>query len=212
MPRVRVIVQMKYKHLNQKERETIGQMKFAGYSLTKIAKQLQRAPSTISRELTRNRYPTNGRYIAYHAGPMYRGQRSRARRGSRYGQLQWIRGRHCCENTKAPSKPQDGLKGTESFGSAMRQSIAIFGWNESMEERPKEADDRSEIGHWEVDTIHGKNGASISTIVDRKSGYAMIGQLDARTVAATNKRLHHMISKHRDQFMTITSDNECESK
>lgn len=235
---------MKYKHLNQKEREIISQMKFAGYSLTKIAEHLRRAPSTISRELKRNRYPTNGRYIAYHAGPMYRGRRSRARRGSRYGQLQWLRVEALLREHFSPEQAAGWLKRHGEFKisyetiyryvwldrklggdlhtflrGARKQRRKGYGKNDSrgrlagkamIEERPEEANNRSEIGHWEVDTVHGKNRASIATIVDRKSGYLLIGQLDARTVEATNKRLHHMISKHRDQFSTITSDNGCE--
>jgi IS30 family transposase len=62
---------MKYKHLNQKEREIIAQIKFSGKSRAEMARALGRAKSTISREFTRNRYPTNERYIAYDAGPMY---------------------------------------------------------------------------------------------------------------------------------------------
>ena len=50
-----------------------------------IARRLGRSCSTISRELKRNRYPTDGRYRAYHAARMARGRRSRARSGSRFG-------------------------------------------------------------------------------------------------------------------------------
>ena len=53
-----------------------------------------------------------------------------------------------------------------------------------INERPQEANDRSEIGHWEVDTVHGKGKEGIVTIVDRMTGYVMIGKIDARSVGA----------------------------
>lgn len=77
-----------------------------------------------------------------------------------------------------------------------------------IEERPKEADERSEIGHWEVDTVHGKGRSSITTIVDRRSGYVLIGKLIARTVEDPNRRLRQLISRHAGRFITITSDND----
>lgn len=71
---------MPYKHLTDEERSQIAQLKAARHSLREIAKRLGRAASTISRELSRNRYPTDGIYRAFHAGPMYRGRRRRARK------------------------------------------------------------------------------------------------------------------------------------
>ncbi len=45
---------MNYKHLTINERVVISQLKSSGYSIRKIAKFLDRSPSTISRELKRN--------------------------------------------------------------------------------------------------------------------------------------------------------------
>ncbi len=45
---------MNYKHLTEKERYYINVRKSSGDSLHKIAKDLQRSPSTISREVNRN--------------------------------------------------------------------------------------------------------------------------------------------------------------
>jgi IS30 family transposase len=235
---------MKYRHIDDEERELIAHMKLNGKSQRAMARKLGRSPSTISRELARNRYPTDGSYKVLHAGSMARGRRRRARQGSRYGQLQWLRVEALLRQHFSPEQVSGWLRRHGEFRisyetiyryiwkdrkhggdlftclrGARKQRRKRYGKYDSrgrlagkamIEERPKEADERSEIGHWEVDTVHGKNRASIATIVDRKTGYVMIGQLDARTVEATNKRLHHMISKHRDQFMTITSDNGCE--
>ena len=86
-------------------------------------------------------------------------------------------------------------------------SRGVVAGKRKIEERPEEAENRSEIGHWEVDTVHGSGKESIATIVDRKTGYVMIGQLDNKTVKVTNKRLTDFIKKHPESFKTITSDN-----
>ena len=46
---------MPYTHLNDAEREVIGQMHHAGHSFSEIARELGRDKSTISREVVRNR-------------------------------------------------------------------------------------------------------------------------------------------------------------
>ena len=52
-----------------------------------------------------------------------------------------------------------------------------------LEERPEMADARSEIGHWEVDTVVGKKGCScLITSVDRKSRFTL-GKRVARKAA-----------------------------
>jgi IS30 family transposase len=79
-----------------------------------------------------------------------------------------------------------------------------------INERPQQANDRSEIGHWEIDTVHGKGKEGIVTIVDRKTGYVMIGQINARTVAETNSRTKKLISRCKEHFLTVTSDNGSE--
>lgn len=53
---------MNYKHLNINERIIIAQLKLSGLSIRKIAHQLDRNPSTISRELKRNSYKTGSGY------------------------------------------------------------------------------------------------------------------------------------------------------
>lgn len=82
----------------------------------------------------------------------------------------------------------------------------------SIHDRPKAANNRSRIGHWEGDTVMGPAGSKpcIVTLVERKSGYLMIGKLDDRTVASTNQRLRQLIARAPEQFKTITVDNGTE--
>lgn len=53
-----------------------------------------------------------------------------------------------------------------------------------IEERPKEAQERTELGHWEADTVAGKTGSScMVTLADRKSRF-LLGKRVSRKAAA----------------------------
>ena len=235
---------MTYRHLNDDEREQIAHMKMNGKSQRAMARKLGSAPSTISREQARNRYPTDGSYKVVHAGSMARGRRRRPRQGSRFEQIHWLEVEALLRQDYSPEQVSGWLRRHGNFNIS-HETIYRYVWEDKeaggtlsqhlrgarkqrrkgygrydsrgrlagkamIEERPPEAENRTEIGHWEVDTVHGKGKASIATIVDRKTGYVLIGKLENRTVQATNERLRQLISKHSDRFETITSDNGCE--
>src|SRR5881227_3427936 len=65
-----------YSHLLDEERDQIAVMRAAGCSICAIARVLQRATSTISRELRRNALPSGG-YSPLHADGAYRLRRRR---------------------------------------------------------------------------------------------------------------------------------------
>ena len=57
-------------------------------------------------------------------------------------------------------------------------------------ERPSGAENRSEIGHWEADTVVGKQGkACLVTLVDRKSRYLMCGKADKKNAQAVSRTM-----------------------
>jgi IS30 family transposase len=235
---------MNYRHLDDEEREQIAHMKMNGKSQRAMARTLGRSPSTINRELARNRYPTDGSYKVLHAGSMARGRRRRARQGSRFERGQWLEVEALLRQDYSPEQVSGWLERHGLFNIS-HETIYRYVWDDKraggtlhqhlrgsrkqrrkrygrydsrgrlagkamIEERPLEAENRTEIGHWEVDTVHGNRKGSIATIVDRKTGYVLIGKLEKRTAQVTNRRLHHLISKHPDRFETITSDNGCE--
>jgi IS30 family transposase len=68
------------RYLSEDERITIADRCRAGHTLRSIAAELGRAPSTISREIRRNRYP-GGSYRPHHAQKMSRVRRQRPRPG-----------------------------------------------------------------------------------------------------------------------------------
>ena len=79
-----------------------------------------------------------------------------------------------------------------------------------LPERPPGATNRTRTGHWEIDTVMGKNRACILTLVERKTGFVLIGKLANRTVAETNRRLRLLLDRHARRVRTITADNGCE--
>jgi len=81
----------------------------------------------------------------------------------------------------------------------------------NIAERPTEVETRKTQGHWEIDTVMGKGSKHcIVTLVERKTGYTLIGQLNDRTTKSLNKRTIKLMSKMPEKFKTITSDNGTE--
>jgi IS30 family transposase len=80
-----------------------------------------------------------------------------------------------------------------------------------ISERPAEVELRQEPGHWEGDTVIGVDKRfSILTLVERRSGFAIIKKLRARTTIEVNEAAIQAISEHREMFRTITFDNGTE--
>ena len=80
---------MSYRQITSSQRYTIGAMLRAGSSQAEIAHGLGRNPSTISRELRRNRCRDGG-YRAEKAQQRTNGRRSRSRRNQRFSEDEWL--------------------------------------------------------------------------------------------------------------------------
>ena len=78
--------------------------------------------------------------------------------------------------------------------------------------RPRGAENRSRYGHWEGDTVLGdsQGGACILTLVERKSGYTVIGKLTRRSGRYVNARAKQLITRQPRPVRTITVDNGTE--
>ena len=81
-------------------------------------------------------------------------------------------------------------------------------------ERPAVVERRRQLGHWEIDTMMGESlGESsdcILTLVERRTGYVLIGKLAARTAAEANRALLELLEQHPGRVRTITADNGTE--
>jgi IS30 family transposase len=78
--------------------------------------------------------------------------------------------------------------------------------------RPTVVEGRTQIGHWEIDTMlgAGQAGPCLVSMVERKTGYVVLGKLRARTTAEVNRRATQLIRRQRRSVRTITADNGTE--
>jgi IS30 family transposase len=81
-----------------------------------------------------------------------------------------------------------------------------------ISERPPEVESREEVGHWEIDTVmgteHGRN--SVLTLVERATGYAVLGKLERHCAAEAVTRCVELIERQAGRVSTVTSDNGSE--
>jgi transposase, IS30 family len=70
---------------------------------------------------------------------------------------------------------------------------------------------RRQLGHWEIDTVMGTGcKACILSLVERKTGFLLIGELAARAKEPLNQRVIPLIKWHASAFKTIAADNGTE--
>jgi IS30 family transposase len=79
-------------------------------------------------------------------------------------------------------------------------------------DRPAIVGARSRIGDWEADTVLGALSDShcLLSLVERKTGYLVLGKLRSRTTAEVNRRAIPLIRRQPHPVHTITSDNGTE--
>ena len=79
-----------------------------------------------------------------------------------------------------------------------------------ISERPPEVKHRRSVGHWEIDTVLGSGKPCIVTLVERSTGYVMIGKMRARTTTELNRAALNLLSRAPLPVRTITADNGTE--
>lgn len=88
----------------------------------------------------------------------------------------------------------------------------------SIEERPAEVESKEVFGHWELDTVVGKQGTKSALLVmtERSIGIELVRKIESKSqecvVAELDKLERNLGSKNfREIFKTITCDNGCEN-
>ena len=84
-----------------------------------------------------------------------------------------------------------------------------------ISDRPKEADERTELGHWEMDLVEGKKGKEdpfLLVLTERLSRKEIIEKIPDKTQESVIKGLDRIerrigVKKFRKLFKTITTDN-----
>jgi transposase, IS30 family len=235
----------KYHQLSQDERYSIGFLRRSLTSDADIARLLNRSPSTICRELARNREECDGRYRADLADNHARLRRQRSRRGFRLDADQWAIVASLLRQDFSPDQVSNELRLNGSFTVShetiyqyiydderrggnlfqhlrivpkahrkrykSRDSRGILPGKRHISQRPAEVETRLHLGHWEGDTVIGSDlHHCILTLVERKSGFAIIKKLPSRTAAAVTLAALDAIEEHQGNFKTITFDNGTE--
>ena len=227
------------------ERYAINVMRKQRYSIRAIARELGRAPSTVSRELRRNLRPS-GYYVPGIAHSYAVARRRRSRRNARITTETWEAVERYLRMDWSPEQVAGFLR-VEGIMRISHEAIYIHVWADKraggdlwrhlrqsgkkcrkryrsrdwrgrlagkrhISERPAEVEERCELGHWEIDTVmgneHGRN--SVVTLVERATGYLVMGKLARHCAADTVARCVELIGRHSGKVATITADNGTE--
>ena len=226
-----------YTQLTEAERNQIYALKQAGFKPSVIALQLSRHPSTIYRELRRNR----------------------GLRGYRPRQAQQMADTRRCEKAK-PKIPEEFWCIVNDLIEKYWSPEQISGWlaaeknvrisheriyqhiardrkqggslhlhlrcrkkkkrygstdrrgqirnRVSIDKRPDIVEERSRIGDWEADTVIGRRGGSVLvTLVERKSRFSVIALAPDKRADSVTQALAGALLPYQEQVHTITCDN-----
>lgn len=77
-----------------------------------------------------------------------------------------------------------------------------------IEERPLEANKRSELGHWEADTVAGKTGSScMITLTDRKSRFLLLKKIPKKNAEFVKQGMLELLSAlPHERVRSVTPD------
>ena len=237
----------RYRHFSIEERCEIARRRDAGQSIRQVAAALDRSPSSVARELKRNRGIKG-------YGPSYAGQQAHARRwrGSKLVRnpelqtlvLDWLRqgwspeqvaGRLSREQgrtlishetiyrfiaaqiarTKDYSwrlylprgKSKRGFRGRKGGSSTLHITDRV-----PIAQRPDQANDRSNPGHWEADLmLFASYGQAVLTLHERSSRLIWIRRQPNKAAAPVAKNIQALLASLPQSLrQTITFDNGTE--
>ena len=222
---------MNYTHLTQEERYQISTLLREGFSKRYIAWRLNRSPSTISREIARNR-ARNG-YFAKHAHKL--AQRRHYPNPKRipydiwaqviaYLDLQWSPEQIASHISVSLHSIYRFIQQDKSRGGVLFRNLRFrnqrkrkYGSIEtrgqltnrkSIHDRPAEIEQRSRFGDLEIDTIVGKNHQQpLVSIVDRKTGYLWLKKCSTRKAEEVCQATIRLLEPIKAHLKTITADN-----
>ena len=235
----------KFTHLESIEREKISILTAQKLSKNKIAKELGRSASTITREFQRG-VVHNGNYYAVTTIEKIRKIKSKARRKRKTDNPEVQK--YIIEKLKLPflwSPEIISVKIKEELGISIgKDSIYKFIYENSelteflakkhpgkkprnknkktertlipnrtgIEQRPKEANERKEFGHFEADTIVSRASlACLLVIADRATRKIKIKKLARKTADLTSSSIVFALQMYNIiQLLTITYDNGSE--
>lgn len=233
-------------HLTAEDRFYIEKRRAENISMRAIARELERSPSSISRELGRNT-PSDfdGLYSSRAADNLAKERKAMASQSKAFkgvdsfvdGYLRQSLANHTSPNVvsgelalKYQTKISENtlyryIQRREELGESLRKDLPRRGkpYKRSgtvrstiknrvdISERPAIADEKTEIGHVEIDTIVGKNHKSqLLTIVDKASKVVTIRRIKSKSAEAVIEGFKDVHQSTFYEFKTITADNGTE--
>ena len=237
----------RYQHLTKEERFYIHQAVREGKNQREIAQALNRSPSTISRELKRNKWPSAYLYT-YDWALQFVRWRKRFAATKKYRKLTpalqqsiihllqqylspeqisaYLKKHHRIRishetiyrfiyadpSRKAALKRylrQGNKRRRKRYGSGARASLIPN--RRCITERPRSVENKRRIGHWECDTVIGKDRQSaLVTLVERKSLFTLCARVAIKTARSVRQAIIRMLRPYQDQVKTLTFDNGTE--
>jgi transposase, IS30 family len=223
-----------YTHLSQTERYQIYSLMKAGQSIAQIAKLLGRHRSTVWREIQRG---CGGRgYRPSQAQHLADERATASRNAAQMSDPCWAQVQQCLYQQWSPEqiaahvdashesiyqriyadkaaggdlymhlRSQKKRRKRHACGRDRRGHIPN---RRPISERPAHINERAQVGHWEGDTMIGKgHKKAIVTVVERKSGYAMLALVDAKSAALVGQAMQECLEPVAALVKTMTLDN-----
>jgi IS30 family transposase len=222
-----------YKQLTLKERYQIEGLNELGFSARTIATKMERSNKTITRELRRcltNKYCAKAAHA--NASTIRRQARKFTKRSQELidkveGSLklsftpEQIAGRLaremptlkvCCNTIYSivfaqgwrhklarQGKPYKPRKGAMAGAHLIPNRVDI-------DQRPKEVDDKQEVGHWEGDTVYGQDGYLV-TLTERVTKLLLTCRVKNKTKKLVSKAIKKLLKPFKHICHSITFDN-----
>lgn len=227
---------MIYHHVTEVERYQIAAYLTAGWTQKAIARKLARSPSTISRELRRNRGLRG--YRPAQANRLYERRQDRCAANAPCISVgDWHRIEALLRQEWSPEQiaGRTRLASTESIYQHVYRDKASAGtlWRHlrcqkqrrkrygsgrskrglipnrrPLSERPKAVDQRRRLGDWEGDTVIGKgHQGALVTLAERRSQLIRLRRVECRQAEAVSKAMIRMLRPLSRVSSTITLDN-----
>ena len=233
-------------HLTSEDRFYIEKRRAENISMRAIARELERSPSSISRELSRNT-PSDfdGLYSSRVANNLAKERKATASHSKAFksidffvdGYLRQSLANHTSPNVvsgelalKYQTNVSENtlyryIQHREDLGEPLRKDLPRRGKRYKrlgtvrstiknrvdISQRPDIADEKTEIGHVEIDTIVGKNHKSqLLTIVDKASKVVTIRRIKSKSAEAVIEGFKDVHQSTFYDFKTITADNGTE--
>ena len=225
---------MTYKHLSQAERYQIHALMKAGHDQSQIAKLLDRHKSTISRELSRN---TGSRgYRPKQACEMSADRAQNSRNANTVPawvndqaqlllQLQWSPEQIASQLPISHETVYQHVYADKAQGGTLWKNLRCQKQKRKryagglerrgqipnrrpLSERPLHIEARKQVGHWECDTVIGaSHKGAVVTMVERKSGYAVIARVEKKTSELVSSAIVDKLQPLAARVKTLTFDN-----